>query len=70
MPRQALEKILFVCAKFEAEGKDIYTVYQDDPKRFYEIFVRPILPKEVVLTGPEGGPVKVCGTINFCEPEK
>lgn len=53
-PRALGEKILFVANKLEEDGKDLYTLAQDKPEWFWEVFVKPMLPKDLMIRSIKG----------------
>lgn len=59
--RNLKQLVLDAAEKLEAEGKSLYDEAVQDPKWFYQNFVKPMLPKEVdaTLSGPNGDPISI-----------
>jgi hypothetical protein len=53
------DKVLNACSKLEAAGSDLATEALKDPKWFWETFVKPMLPKEVFVSGNKDNPLVV-----------
>ena len=72
-PRGAKDKIsrdlkafvLETVEKLDAEGKSLYSEAEKDPRWFYANFVKPMLPKDVVLAGDPENPIGFNTTFNF-----
>lgn len=72
-PRGAKDKIsrdlkafvLDTVEKLDAEGKSLYSEAEKDPRWFYANFVKPMLPKDVVLAGDPDNPIGINTTFNF-----
>lgn len=58
-PTALKEKVLHACAHLEAQGKDLASCAEKDPPWFYENFVKPMLPKDVVVSGDKDNPLLV-----------
>ena len=58
-PTALKEKVLHACAHLEAEGKDLATVALNDPTWFYENFLKPMLPKEMAISGDKDNPLLI-----------
>ena len=58
-PSALKDKVLHACAHLEAEGKDLATVALENPSWFYENFVKPMLPKELAVTGDPNNPLRI-----------
>jgi hypothetical protein len=56
-PTALKDKVLHACACLEAEGKDLASCAVADPQWFWENFVKPMLPKEVLLATDPSRPV-------------
>lgn len=71
LPRDLKDRVLHVWEKLEAEGKGLYDEAEKDPPWFYANFVKPMLPKNVELTGEDGGPIEIRGIdVKFIGPDK
>jgi hypothetical protein len=51
------DKVIHACEVLEAEGKDLATCALADPVWFWETFVKPMLPKEVLVSGDPDNPL-------------
>ena len=58
-PTALKEKVLHACAHLEANGRDLATEALKNPPWFYENFVKPMLPKDVVFSGDKDNPLLV-----------
>ena len=56
-PTALKDKVLHAAAVLEAEGKDLAAEAMKDPRWFWETFVKPMLPKEVWMTGDPSRPL-------------
>ena len=55
--RDLKKRVLDVWDQLKADGKDLHDEAQQDPKWFYQNFVKPMLPKDVVLQGDSENPL-------------
>lgn len=62
-PSAIKDKVLLACAKVEASGQDLGTLAVEDAKWFFETFVKPMIPKELWVSGTDGKPFSM--TINI-----
>ncbi len=63
------QMVLDAAAKLEKDKKSLYDEAKKDPKWFYANFVKPMLPKDVVVSGDEDNPLKTKLEITFVRPE-
>ena len=56
-PTALKDKIIHACERLEAEGKDLATCALKDPEWFWVNFVKPMLPKEVLVSGDPDNPL-------------
>lgn len=59
MPRDLKTRVLAVWDELQKEGKDLADCAKADPPWFYQNFVKPMLPKDVVLQGDKDAPLYV-----------
>lgn len=64
-----VEEIIAVAAELEAEGKGLLSCAKQNPKWFFEQFVKNLIPKNVEVTGEDGGPVQARVEVIFVKPE-
>jgi len=57
LPRDLKARVMAVWEKLEAENKGLYDEAEKDPPWFYVNFIKPMLPKDVVLQGDEDNPI-------------
>lgn len=62
-PGALKDKVLHACGVLESEGKDLASCAIKDPEWFWETFVKPMLPKELWVSGTDGKPFSM--TINI-----
>ncbi len=55
--RDLKTRVLKVWDRLKEEGKDLYDEADKDPKWFYQNFVKPMLPKDVVVQGDDENPL-------------
>ena len=65
LPRGLVEKVLHIAEKLEREGKGLEDCARQDPGWFYKHFVVPLLPKNVEVTGADGGPIQTAVEVRF-----
>lgn len=65
LPRDLKAKVLAICDHLEAQQKGLQEEAEKDPQWFYTNFVKPMLPKNVEITGEDGGPVDMSLTVKF-----
>lgn len=65
LPVNLIKKILAITEQLEAEGKGLGDCANQEPKWFFEHFVKPILPKNVEVTGADGGPIQTTVEVIF-----
>ena len=71
LPRAIKDRVLAVWDKLEQEEKGLYDEAHKDPQWFYGNFIKPMLPKDVNLTGADGGPIEIKGIdVTFIQPGK
>jgi hypothetical protein len=58
-PTALKDKVLHACAHLESQGKDLSTIAANKPEWFWETFIKPMLPKELALSGKDGKPLCV-----------
>jgi hypothetical protein len=49
LPRALAAKVIHVCEELEKEGKSLLDEARKDPRWFYAIFIRTLLPKGIML---------------------
>jgi hypothetical protein len=49
LPRNLVDRVLEISAKLDEQGKGLQDCAEQDPKWFFENFIKPILPKNVDL---------------------
>jgi hypothetical protein len=55
-----VDRVLEISANLEEQGKGLQDCAEKDPRWFYENFLKPMIPKNVLLGGTEqGGPVQI-----------
>lgn len=60
LPRTLVERVLEISASLEALGKGLQDIAEKNPKWFFENFLKPMIPKNVMLEGSEqAGPTKI-----------
>ena len=50
-PTALKDKVLHAAKQLEEDGKDLFATAKEDPKWFWETFIKPMLPKEVWVQG-------------------
>jgi len=53
LPRNLVDRVLEVSANLEEQGKGLQDCAEKDPKWFFENFLKPMIPKNVLLGGAE-----------------
>lgn len=67
LPKDLKLRILAIADKLEAEGKGLEDEARKDPVWFYTNFLKPMLPKDVQVTGDMGLNIKI---IRFSETKQ
>ena len=53
LPRDLVDRVLEISANLEEQGKGLQDCAEKDPKWFFENFLKPMIPKNVLLGGTE-----------------
>jgi hypothetical protein len=53
IPKNLVDQILEIAAHLDKQGKGLAHLAAKDPKWFYEVFLRLLVPKNQLLTGAE-----------------
>ena len=53
LPRNLVDRVLEISANLEEQGKGLQDCAEKDPKWFFENFLKPMIPKNVLLGGAE-----------------
>lgn len=69
LPREIKQRVIDVWDKLEKGGKSLHVEAKKDPKWFYQNFVKPMLPKDVVVAGDPEKPLEGKWTIEIVKPE-
>jgi hypothetical protein len=59
LPRDIKTRVLAIAEKLEEEGKGLEDEARKDPNWFYTNFLKPMLPKDVSVSGDVGLTVKI-----------
>jgi hypothetical protein len=60
LPRNLVDRVLDISANLEEQGKGLQECAEQDPKWFYENFLKPMIPKNVLMGGTEqAGPTQI-----------
>jgi len=60
LPRNLVDRVLEVSANLEEQGKGLQDCAEKDPKWFFENFLKPMIPKNILLGGAEqAGPTQI-----------
>jgi len=51
------QMVLNAAERLEKEDKSLYDIAKDEPMWFYANFVKPMLPKDVIVSGDEDNPL-------------
>lgn len=70
LSRDIKKRVLDVWDKLEKGGKSLHVEAKNDPKWFYSNFVKPMLPKDVVLAGDKDNPIETKWTVEIIKAEK
>lgn len=70
IPRNLKDRILHVWNELEEKGMGLHDEAEKDPPWFYVNFVKPMLPKNVELTGEDGGAIDNKITVEFVHADK
>lgn len=62
--------VLDTIASLEGEGKSLHAEALTDPKWFYANFVKPMLPKDVIVSGDPDNPLVTAIEITLVKPEE
>jgi hypothetical protein len=57
LPRDLKARVMAVWDELKEDGKDLADCAKSDPPWFYQNFVKPMLPKDVVLQGDKDSPL-------------
>ena len=63
-----LDKLEEIDHLLEQEGKGLLQCAQQDPKWYNENFTKPRIPKNIELTGANGGPITSTVEVRFIGP--
>lgn len=69
LPRGLKEKVLAVAELLEEQGKSLEDEALKDPPWFYVNFIKPMLPKDVVVSGSEESPLITEIVIKHVKPD-
>ena len=53
LPRNLVDRVLEITANLEEQGKGLQHCAEKDPKWFFENFLKPMIPKNLLLGGAE-----------------
>ena len=59
LPRDLVDRVLEISANLEEQGKGLQDCAEKDPKWFFENFLKPMIPKNVLLGGTEPVTIEV-----------
>lgn len=63
--RDLKKLVLDTAAKLEEDGKSLHEEAQKDPKWFYMNFLKPMLPKPVIVAGDPDNPIETSVKVSF-----
>lgn len=62
------ERILDVWAQLDSAGKSLLDEAEKDPQWFYTNFVKPMIPKDLEVSGHNGGPIENKWIVEIVKP--
>ena len=69
LPRNLVDRVLEISASLEEQGKGLQQCAEQDPKWFFENFLKPMIPKNVLLGQTERAkPLSM--QVHFVEPSE
>jgi hypothetical protein len=69
LPRDIKARVMAVWEQLEGQGKGLYEEAEKEPQWFYTNFVKPMLPKDVVIQGDEDNPLITEIVIKHVKPD-
>lgn len=68
LPGELKKKILAICDNLDKEGKGLEDCAREEPRWFYENFLKVLVPKGVEVSGVDGEPIETVLRVKLIAP--